>query len=138
MNMCVHHICVFCYFYSNRSLIEKSLMSLFLYECISECVFIFLAVPHSRWACGILITYQGSNPYPLHWKCGVNHWMAREFPLHGCFFFSTKGEGRNNCSRKLWMNLGRGVPQPCMRQEKMQDLAGAGVLQYKTTRSAQR
>lgn len=56
----------------------------------------------------------------------------------GVFFFSTKGEGRNNCSRKLRMNLGRGVPQLCMRQEKMQDLAGAGVLQYKATRSAQR
>ena len=66
--MWVHHICVFRYFYSNHSPTEKSLMSLFLYECISERVFIFLAAPHSMWACGILITYQGSNPYPLRWE----------------------------------------------------------------------
>ena len=23
---------------------------------------------------------QGSNPHPLHWKCSLNHWTAREVP----------------------------------------------------------
>ena len=104
------------------------------------CVFLVCFFGHALWHSGSYFLDQGSNPYPLQGKGGVNHCLAREVPLHRCFL-STKGEGQNNCSRKLCVYRGRGVLQPRMsllRQEKMQDLAGAGVLQYKTMRSAQR
>ena len=130
--------------YHHYSLIAQGFFLFFFFcfflSCFLFCFFLVCFFGHALWHSGSYFLDQGSNPYPLQGKGGVNHWMAREFPLHRCFL-STKGESQNNCSRKLCVCLGRGVPRPSMsllRQEKMQDLARAGVLQYKTMRSAQR
>lgn len=48
---------------------------------------------------GILVPWTGLNPWPLQWKCRVNHWTTREVPTPlYCNFL-----GRRGSNSFLWM-----------------------------------
>ena len=47
--------------------------------CFCSSNYSFIAAPP---ASGILVPWPGgSNPHPLQWKCSLNHWTTREFPM---------------------------------------------------------
>ena len=51
--------------------------------------FVFFWLHHS--ACGILVSLPGIEPMPTSVEAvSLNHWVAREVPLYGLFFFFFK------------------------------------------------
>ena len=48
----------------------------------------FLFSDRAAWHMGgSLVSRQGLNPRPLHWKCSLNHWTSREVPLPLTIFY---------------------------------------------------